>query len=84
MSFLLLAAAVGAAAGLIGWSSISSALALERTTRLALAERQPSHRSLRVLYYTLPLEGDYRAANVQSTFASYASVLGPVHRFSYS
>src|ERR1041385_4963123 len=76
-------ALVGALAGagvLIGWSSVTSALAQEKSVRLQLRSEPPKYRSIRVRYYTLPLETDFRATPVEQTFRSFAGVTTPTRR----
>ena len=80
LSVVALLGAFAAAAGLIGYSSLTAALSQEDNVRAQLAERPPGGRSLQVLYFTLPLEQDFRAANVAGTFAEFADVTGPARR----
>jgi hypothetical protein len=65
---------------LIGWSSLTAALSQEDSVRGQLEQRAPGARSLHVLYFTLPLEGDFRAPGIHSTFAEFAAVTGSVRR----
>jgi hypothetical protein len=69
-----LIATLAAAGGLIGWSSLGAALAQEKNVRAQLQSTPPTYRSLRVRYYTLPLEGDFRAGKVESVFHGFTDV----------
>jgi hypothetical protein len=80
LSVLALALALGGAAALIGWSSVTAAVSQQDSVRRSLEERAPGARSLSVLYFTLPFEGDFRASRVKETFAEFASVTGPARR----
>jgi hypothetical protein len=75
-----LVAALAAAGGLIGWSSLGAALAQEKSVRSHLEALPPKYRSIHVRYYTLPLEGDFRAGAVDGAFRQFSSVTGPVAR----
>src|ERR1043166_7488332 len=75
-SFLTRTLALAGAGALIGWSSASAGLAQERSVRLELGALPPGPRSFRVVYYTLPGEGDYRAAPVTQAFAGFSEVTG--------
>jgi hypothetical protein len=77
LSVVGLVLAFAGAAGLIGWSSLTAALSQEDNVRRHLQERAPGTRSLQVLYFTLPLEGDFRAASVDATFSEFAAVTAP-------
>jgi hypothetical protein len=69
----LFVAAAGAAA-LIGWSSVAAALAQERNARAHLRDTPAADRSLRVTYFTQPLEPDADAATVAATIRSFRDV----------
>jgi hypothetical protein len=64
--------ALAGAAGLIGWSSLTAALSQEDSVRRQLVERSSGAPSVQVLYYTLPLENDFRAPTVNDAFAGLA------------
>ena len=80
VSLAALAAALASAGALIGWSSLEAALSQEKSVRLELRSLPPKYRSFRVLYYTLPLEADFRAVPVQDSFRGFAPVTAPVRR----
>jgi hypothetical protein len=71
------AAAVGGAGALIGWSSLAAANAQERNVRLHLRALPPAKRAVRVVYSTAPLEGDRDAATVRSALARLRDVTEP-------
>jgi hypothetical protein len=73
-STLALTLALGGAGALIGWSSLTVALAQERNVRLQLGAVSPGARSLRVVYYTLPGEGDGRAPHVEAVLRGFQDV----------
>jgi hypothetical protein len=75
-----LVATLAAAGALIGWSSLGAALAQEKNVRAQLQSVPPTYRSLRVRYYTLPLEGDFRAGRVEKLFHDFADVTRPPGR----
>ena len=79
-SVLALTAALAGAGTLIGWSSLTSALAQEKSVRLQLRSQPQTYRSLDVRYYTLPGESDYRAGRVEATFRSFDDVVPPARR----
>src|SRR6266545_5571879 len=78
--FSALALAVAGAGALIGWSSLTAALSQAKSVRLALKETPPKYRSLRVVYYTLPQESDYRARTVADALHAFARVTTPLRR----
>jgi hypothetical protein len=55
-------------------------LAQEKSVRLQLRSEPPKYRSIRVRYYTLPLETDFRATPVEQTFRSFDGVTTPTRR----
>src|SRR5919198_2624826 len=73
-SIVALVGALAGAGALIGWSSLMSALAQEKSVRLQLRSVPPKYRSIHVRYYTLPLQADFRATPVEQTFRSFAGV----------
>jgi hypothetical protein len=80
LSVLALVAALAGAGGLIGSSSVTSALSQETSARVQLRSLPPKYRSLHVRYYTLPLEADFRAPRVEATLRSFAGVTTRPHR----
>jgi hypothetical protein len=79
-SVAALVAALTGAGALIGWSSLTSALAQEKSVRLQLRSVSPKYRSIHVRYYTLPLEADFRATPVAHTLQSFAGVTTSTRR----
>jgi hypothetical protein len=68
-----LTAALAGAAALIGSSSLTAALAQEKSVRVELDSLPTRYRSIHVRYYTLPLEGDFRAAAVEQALQGFAA-----------
>jgi hypothetical protein len=68
--------ALGAAAGLVGWSSVKAALAQETSVHLRLAERPPGARSFRVVAFTQPGTPD-RTPEIARAFAGLRDVTAP-------
>jgi len=79
-SFLGVVAAVGAAAALVGWSSLTAATSQEQSVRDRLERLSAGHRSFEVVYFTVPLEGDFRAQTVADAVAQFGDVAQPAHR----
>src|SRR5436190_9742842 len=79
-SVAALVAALTGAGALIGWSSLTSALAQEKSVHLQLRSVSPKYRSIHVRYYTLPLEADFRATPVAHTLQSFAGVTTSTRR----
>ena len=79
-SFLGVVAAVGAAAALVGWSSLTAATSQEQSVRDRLERLPPGQRSLQVVHFTVPPETDFRAQTVQDAVASFRDVSLRAHR----
>jgi len=77
---LALALALGAAAALIGWSSLTAAISQEDSVRTQLSRLPPGERSVAVVYFTVPPETDFRARTVMDAVRGYADVTGPIRR----
>jgi hypothetical protein len=75
-----LTAALAAAGALIGSSSLTAALAQERSVRVELNSLPARYRSIHVRYYTLPLEGDFRAPAVEQALHDFAASTTPLRR----
>src|SRR5438128_2796887 len=74
LSFATLVLAFAGAGALIGWSSLTAALAQEKAVRIRLETLPPGARSFRVVYFMLPQEADYRAGTVAEALAGLAGV----------
>lgn len=72
--------ALAAASALIGWSSLAAARSHETSVHLRLSELPPRYRSLRVVYFTLPGETDFRAPVVASALHGFSSLTSAPHR----
>jgi hypothetical protein len=68
------AAALAAGSALIGWSSVSGALAQDKSVKFQLRSLPAQYRSVRVRYYTLPLEPDFRAKPVEHALRAFTAV----------
>jgi hypothetical protein len=68
------------AAGLVGWTSLSVAVAQENSVRLRLSALPPQERALRVVYYTTALSPDLHRSQVAKTVASYSALTSGPHR----
>ncbi len=77
---LVLLATFAVAAGLIGWSGLAGAVAQENSVRTRIAELPPQARAIRVVYFTLPEEGDYRAPRIAEFFDAFRAVTKPARR----
>jgi len=77
LSTIALILMLGAACGLIGWSSLGAGLAQEKSVRARLRTLPPQSRSFAVRYFTLPLETDFRSGPVRAAFDGFADVTGP-------
>jgi len=75
-----LTAALAGAGALIGSSSLTAALAQEKSVRVELGSLPTRYRSIHVRYYTLPLEGDFRAPAVEQSLRGFASSTMPPRR----
>ena len=73
-------AALVIAAGLVGWTSLSVAVAQERSVRLRLDELLPRDRALRVVYYTVAGSSDVHARRVASTVRAFSDLTEGVHQ----
>jgi hypothetical protein len=82
LSALGITLAFAAATALLGWSSLTAARSQETSVRQALTK--PQTRPLQVVYFTLPLESDFRAREVNSTFAQFADTTLPARRLRVS
>ena len=65
-----------AAGGLVGWSSLSSAVAEARSVTLRLRELPPQGRALRVVYYEVAGSPDLHARQVAAAAASFHDLTG--------
>jgi hypothetical protein len=74
LTFLATVAALGGAVALIGWSSLTAAAAQEDSVHAELSELPPAQRSLRVLYFIVAGEADYRAGAVADAIAAFRDV----------
>jgi hypothetical protein len=74
LTFAATVAALGGAVALIGWSSLTAAAAQEDSVRGHLRELPPGQRSLRVTYFVVAGEADYRAGTVAETVAGFRDV----------
>lgn len=73
-SFVAVVVALGAAGALIGWASVRAAEAQEQSVQRRLQALTPTQRAFRVVYYTLPFEGDVRRPRVMSAMRSFADI----------
>src|SRR5437867_9245289 len=80
LALAALTAALAGAGALIGSSSLTAALAQERSVRVELGSLPARYRSIHVRYYTLPLEGDFRAAAVGQALEGFATFTTPPRR----
>ena len=78
----VVATAVAAAAGLVGWSSVAAALSQEENVRLRLSGVRSDERSLQVVYHLQAGEGDWRKRDVDALFRKFAEVTEPPRRVS--
>jgi hypothetical protein len=75
---MAIAAAVGGAVALIGWSSLSAAISNEDNTRVRLGDAQPEERAVQTVYDLVAGEGDPFASQVAQFFAIFSqSTLPP-------
>jgi hypothetical protein len=68
------------AAGLVGWTSLTAAVAQEKSVQLRLSELPPQERALRVVYYTTALGPDLHRRQVAKVVGSYSGLTTGVHR----
>ena len=68
--------ALWAAVGLIGWSSLSAAMAQERSVALRVASLPPQNRALRVTYYTVAAGTDLHAGQVAAAVGRFSQLTG--------
>jgi hypothetical protein len=74
LTFAATVAALGGAVALIGWSSLTAAAAQEDSVRARLGELPPAQRALRVIYFTVAAEADFRAGTVADAVAAFRDV----------
>jgi hypothetical protein len=80
LTFAATLAALGGAVALIGWSSLTAAAAQEDSVRAQLRELPPAQRSLRVVYFVVAGEADYRAGTVADAVAAFRDVTAQPRR----
>src|SRR5437867_4458094 len=84
LSSLALVIALAAAAGLVGWSSLTAATAQEQSVRDRPKSLPPGQRSLEVVYFDVAAEPDLRAPAIRGAFAAFDDVTKPAHRIQIS